>query len=161
MGWTLEQCRKHFGHELWMEDEGPAFGLKYHGLKYHHYTREENLKRDAPPFWFPGLLVTVTFDSDGTVGKIWWRACGSFSNQEIKQLLKRSSAVSWSPAPDSPVSSFVVDRATGAPEEQQRPTHWVGEHNRVILFDAVEESTDMGGGHANLTVTTRQLSRND
>jgi hypothetical protein len=142
MGWTLEQCRKHFGHELWMEDDGPTFGIKYH-----YYTREENIARDAPAFYFPGLLLTVTFDSDGTVGKIWWRKCGEFSDREIKQLLKSSSAVSWSPAPDSPNNDWC---------EQQRPTHWLGKQNGVILFDAQEECTPMGGGHDNLTVTTRK-----
>jgi hypothetical protein len=72
MGWTLAQCRKHFGHELWMEDDGPAFGIKYH-----YYTPEENVgKRDAPAFSFDGILLTVSFDSDGTVGKIWWRKSG-------------------------------------------------------------------------------------
>ena len=153
IGWTLAQCRKHFGHELWMEDDGPTFGIGYH-----YYTREENLDRDAPAFYFPGLLLTVTFDSDGTVGKIWWRKCGDFSNQEIQQLLRRSSAVSWSPAPDSPSDAFsVFNPKTEEVDDQERPTQWVGEHNGVILFDAIEEFSPMGGGHDNLTVTTRQL----
>jgi hypothetical protein len=147
MGWTLAQCRQHFGHELWMEDDGPAFGIKYH-----YYTREENLARDAPAFYFPGLLVTVTFDSDGTVGKIWWRKCGDFSDREINQLLKSSSGVSWSPAPDSPTSDW-----REVEEEKERPTQWIGKHNGKIIFDAVEEFSPFDGGHDNLTITTRQL----
>jgi hypothetical protein len=153
IGWTLEQCRKHFGHELkryhtWMiseTDPGPTFGIKYR-----YYTHQENLKRDAPTGSFDGLLVRVRFDSDGTVGKIQWETSGAFSNQEIKQLLKKSSTVSWSPAPASPLSEWGM-------EEEQRPTDWVGEHNGAILFDAKEDFDYFDGGHDSLTVTTRQL----
>jgi hypothetical protein len=151
IGWTLAQCRKHFGHELWMEDAGPAFGIKYH-----HYTLEENLERDAPAFSFDGLLLTVSFDSDGTVGKIWWRKSGEWSDQEIQQLLKSSSAVSW--RPDRRLGNWQIFYSDNDSEEQsQRPSHWVGVHNGVILFDAIREFSEMGGGHDNLTVTTRQL----
>lgn len=155
IGWTLAQCRQHFGHELWMEDDGPVFGIKFH-----HYTVKENVEiRDAPAFSYDGILFTVTFDSDGTVGKIWWRRSGQFSNQEIKELLKRSSAVAWNPAPDSPtIESSIPDPSNPDGNwlsEEPRPTHWVGEHNGIILFNAIEEFTEFDGGHDNLTVTTR------
>jgi len=139
IGWTLTQCRKHFGHELWMEDDGPAFGIKY---RYH--TREENLAHDYPAFYFDGILLTVTFDPDGTVGKIWWRKSGLFSDSEVKKLLKSSSAVTWRALQTSP-RDFRDDPYT--------PRSWVGEQNGVILFDAKLEF--FLGSHDNLTVTTR------
>ena len=98
IGWTLAQCRKHFGRELqWSNtwifcDTSP--GVVTFGINYRHYTPEENVtKRDAPAFSFDGVQVRVRFDSDGTVGKIQWERSGAFSNQVIQQLLKRSSAV--------------------------------------------------------------------
>jgi hypothetical protein len=164
MGWTLKQCRQHFGHELWMEDDaymeqgGPAFGMKYHGQPYHYYTREENLAKDTPAFWFPGMLATVSFDSDQTVGKIWWRVCGQWSDQEIKGLLRRSAPVAWIPAPESPtIESVPISPSGDLQEDQPRPTHWLGIYKGAILFDAEEFFSEFDCGHDNLTVTTRQL----
>jgi hypothetical protein len=148
IGWTLAQCRKHFGHEI---GEADSRGVHTFGIKYRYYTPKENVEeRDAPAFSFDGILVGVTLDSDGTVGSVRFHRSGSFSNQEIKELLKRSSAVSWSPAPFSPMSDWFR-------EEGQRPIEWVGEHNGAILFDAVEDFDLFDGGHDYLTVTTRQL----
>jgi S1-C subfamily serine protease len=153
MGWTLAQCRQHFGHEI---DAGYTSliadadsGLRTFGLKYRHYTREENLAKDAPAFHFDGILVRVKLDLDGTVGRIQFEKSGVFSDQEIKQLLKSASAVSWSPVPGSRKSDWVE-------EEQQRPTLWVGEYKGVILFDAEETFDYFDCGHNFLTVTTRQ-----
>jgi hypothetical protein len=144
IGWTIDQCRKHFGHELWIDSGGVTFGIKYR-----HYTPQENVgKRDAPAFSYDGRLITVTFDSDGTVGKIIWKRSGDFSDREIAQLLKSASAVSWRAVPNSPPSDCDSERRSAT-------TQWVGEQHGVILFDAYEECNPFDGGHDSLTITTR------
>jgi hypothetical protein len=83
IGWTLQQCRQHFGHEIkepytsMLADTGPD-ALTF-GIKYRHYTRQENLDRDAPVNSFDGILTRVRLDPDGTV-----------------EISKRCSVLAWS-----------------------------------------------------------------
>jgi hypothetical protein len=142
IGWTLAQCRKHFGHEI-QEDGSPllddptarTFGIKYRPHEEHHRG-------------FDGRLLFVGFDPDGTVGKIkWWKFGSEFSDQEIEQLLKKASAVSWHPVPGSPGKTWLTE------DIQDGPTQWVGEQNGKIIFEANEGDTQTGGWI--LTITTR------
>jgi hypothetical protein len=58
IGWTLKQCRKHFGHEI-QENGYPLLEgatVRTFGIKYHR--------------GFDGRLLFVGFDPDGTVGQI-------------------------------------------------------------------------------------------
>jgi hypothetical protein len=128
IGWTLEQCRKHFGHEIQADGSpwfhGPTartFGIKYR--PHDEYNRG-----------FDGRLLFVDFDPDGTVGKIkWWKWGSEFSVEEIKKLLKMASNVTWVP--------MFADNV------------WVGEQYGQWIFDAGESDTGTGGWM--LDITTR------
>jgi hypothetical protein len=150
MGWTLAQCRQHFGHELkdvYTEPGEVAFGIKYRG-----YTREENLNRDAPAGAFDGVRVRVKFDSDGTVGTIQWEKSGAFEYTAIEPLLKTASAVFWRPVPGT--KREWNDEGGGG-----QPSEWVGERHGATIFDAVETFDDSDGGHDFLSVSTRPLAQ--
>jgi hypothetical protein len=130
IGWTLAQCRKHFGHELsWPLDDDPTartFGIKFH-------PHQERVRG------FDGRLLYMGFDPDGTVGKIKWsKFGGEFSAEEMNRLLGRASAVYWRPV---------------SVHNEYEDARWVGEQNGKIIFDAVEDNNEMGGWF--LTITTR------
>jgi hypothetical protein len=77
MGWTLQQCREHFGPEFM-----PANG----DIHYFHV---------GPVGRGSGEHVYITFDPDGTVGAIQWVKLNgeAFSEAEIQERLREASRV--------------------------------------------------------------------
>jgi hypothetical protein len=84
IGWTLDQCRKHFGHESSERcplDDDPT--IRTFSLHVHFHADGHR--------GFDGRFLYLGFDPDGTVGKIiWWKWGGEFSDEEIKPPVKRS-----------------------------------------------------------------------
>lgn len=78
MGWTLAQCREHFGREF--DSDGSTY--------YFHI---------GP--WGRGLgeHVYISFDPDGTVGGIEWLKLDgtAFSEAEIQKHLREASNITW------------------------------------------------------------------
>jgi hypothetical protein len=132
IGWTLDQCRKQFGHESSERcplDDDPT--IRTFPLHVHFHADGHR--------GFDGRFLYLGFDPDGTVGKIiWWKWGGEFSDEEINHLLKEASAVSWRRV------SVHNDLEDG---------RWVGEQNGKIIFDALEDDTGTGGWI--LTIATR------
>jgi len=133
MGWTLEQCRSHFGQ---CEIEGSTAYFRLNAKSY----IVEGLHR------WSGRQVWLTFDPDGAVGKIQWlKAPGSvytgegFSEAEVQQHLREASRVSWK-------------RVNPVPNEEGELS-WTGEQHGKVIFDANED--DNGRGTVFLTITTR------
>jgi hypothetical protein len=79
MGWTLDQCRRHFGQEFL-----PAEGDNH----YFHV---------GPTGTGKGEHVYIRLDPDGTVGNIAWLKMDgkAFSESEIQKHLKDASRVAW------------------------------------------------------------------
>ena len=83
MGWTLQQCRGHFGAEF-MAPSGDT-----------HYFHLGPFGRGL------GEHVYISFDPDGTVGSIQWLKLDgkAFSEAEVQQRLREASRVSWERSP--------------------------------------------------------------
>lgn len=79
MGWTLQQCREHFGQEFMPATDGT------------HYFHVGPFGRGL------GEHVYLTFDPDGTVGGIQWVKLDgkAFSEHEIQQRLREASRLTW------------------------------------------------------------------
>ena len=77
-GWTLAQCREHFGREFSSDDSTYYFhvGPWGRGLGEHVY---------------------ITFDPDGTVGGIQWLKLDgkAFSEAEVQKRLRKASNITW------------------------------------------------------------------
>ena len=84
MGWTLQQCREHFGPEFM-----PASGDTH---CFHVGPFGRGL----------GEHVYITFDPDGTVGAIQWVKLNgeAFSEAEIQKCLREASRVTWERTPN-------------------------------------------------------------
>jgi hypothetical protein len=126
IGWKLDRCRQRFGKERDRDEN-----IYYFGVNYHPYTSDGL-------HYFSGLQLLLTFDPDGTVGKIEWCKSGSaFSEAEIKHLLQDASRVTWKRKPFS----------------EEDNLDWTGEQNGRVIFDANEEDTFLRMWI--LTITTR------
>jgi hypothetical protein len=107
MGWTLSKCKTVFGQP---------------------YENNEQTYR----FWFPTRQIWLTFDPDGTVGKIDWLKFGhAFSEAEIQQHLREASNVTW--------------RRVEKPETSEFDSlFWEGLQIGSVIFEASEGSNGRG-----------------
>jgi hypothetical protein len=123
IGWTLKQCRERIGPELHAADGD---------THYFHI---------GP--WGRGLgeQICISFDPDGTVGKIQWVKLDgeAFSEAEIQQRLREASHVSWQRGRDHDTGEL----------------SWIGVQNGKVIFDANE--ADNGQGAYVLTISTRWI----
>ena len=145
MGWTLAQCRKHFGKEYAVKENTYSFhvgplgpkptlnsgdgveGVAVYGQWMSYYFPNDSSRR-----------IDITFDPDGTVGKIQWAKFGkAFSESEIQQRLRQASKITWERTSD----------------HESDELHWAGIQHGKIIFDANE--SDNGRGLWSLTITTR------
>jgi hypothetical protein len=105
IGWSLEQCRQHFGPEYALADRNV----------YAFYSREGTAKNFD--------MVFLTFDPDGTVGRIQWSRVGqAFSEAEIQRHLREASDVEW---------QRFSPQGEGA-------LQWLGVQHGKVIFEASE-----------------------
>jgi hypothetical protein len=141
MGWTLDQCRQHFGSECGVDGVTYRFHLGPWGppVPQEPYSAEHYYRSVDHTFGNPATsrLVEFTLDPDGTVGKIvWMKAFNGFPEAEVQQHLREASGVNWErTGPDE--NGFVS---------------WVGKQHGKIIFNATE--SDNGRGTWFLEITT-------
>lgn len=145
MGWTLAQCREHFGKEADVNENLYSFHVGTWGpkptLSYGDGVEGTAVYGQWMSYYFPNdssRRLDITFDPDGTVGKIEWsKFRKAFSESEIQQLLREASKITW--------------ERTSSPESDELT--WIGIQHGKTIFDA-KESTN-GRGLWFLTITTR------
>jgi hypothetical protein len=141
IGWTLNQCRQHFGKEVSQSNAGFAGESPFTDKNPNFKTFLVNY-RELPPnpdlparHYYTGYKVDIGFDPDGTVGEIYWHWSGELPEQEIMKLLRKASKVEWS--------------RTNTEDENG---NWVGKQNGVVVFRA--DLSDSGTGFFFLEITT-------
>lgn len=147
MGWTLAQCRQHFGKEFQYDDHDGTYSFHLgpwgpkQTLHYGEGVEGFAVYMQGLSYLFPNdscRQIDITFDPDGTVGKIdWIKSRSAFSESEIQQRLREASRVTWQRTANSEAGEL----------------NWVGMQHGKIIFDANE--SDNGRGLWHLTITTR------
>jgi hypothetical protein len=110
IGWTLNQCRKHWGRESSIE---------------HHYLDESHTTSSTIYVFGFGSQIEkeVTFDQQGKVNDVYYSDW--FADEEllkIPALLAREEGVTWETDPDKSVTS--------------RHHYWIGKKDGVVVFHA-------------------------
>jgi hypothetical protein len=106
IGWTLDQCRKHWGRESSIE----------HTTTSTTYIFDSKIRKE------------VTFDQQGKVNSVWYSSHGGDSGGARSSLLKvpallaREEGVTWERDPEESYTS--------------RHEYWIGKKDGVTVFHA-------------------------
>jgi hypothetical protein len=124
IGWTLDQCRKHWGRENRIE----------------HWSVDESQTTTEPAYIFgfgSNLEKEVTLDSQGKVKDIFY--VGPSKGAGFLKIAKLLKGVVWRADPEDPEDpghSFdPLDRQTPG-EQGYRHAYWIGYKDGVAVFRA-------------------------
>jgi hypothetical protein len=156
IGWTLEQCRKHFGAEFTPTDTDSyrfSDNMSYSHVDWSKFNEWRKIHKhdevipnstlttgaDTHYFHVDSVFdVYLNFDPDGTVGAIQWVKRGNpFSEAECKQRLTEASRVNWKRVPNGRRTPEYDWQSVGR-------LNWIGFIGDNPIFRATENNTGQG-----------------